>query len=434
MKNALNFSDDVIVIVGGGAAGLMAAGTAASLGKKAVVFEKNRINGKKLLITGKGRCNVTNACDNVEDLIRNTPGNGKFLYSAFYTFSNEMIMSFFENEGLALKVERGNRVFPVSDKASDVQNALEEYVKKNNGVIVNEAEVEDIIIAQNGDSGEKKVTGVKVRYQQETYNIKAGSVIITTGGMSYPGTGSTGDGYRFAQKAGHSIVDPKPSLVPLVSDTEWIREVQGLSLKNVNISFFTKESYGSADKRPKPIYSEQGEMLFTHFGVSGPVILSASRHLLKYGYKNIVMKIDLKPALDEKTLDDRILRDFEKYSRKNFSNSLGDLLPSGLIPVVVRLSDISPEKKVDQITSEERKRLLHVLKGLTLTIDGARPIREAIVTAGGVNTKEVDPSTMQSKLVRDLFFAGEVLDVDAYTGGYNLTIAFSTAYLAALNA
>ena len=220
----------------------------------------------------------------------------------------------------------------------------------------------------------------------------------------------------------------------MVSDTEWIREVQGLSLKNVNISFFTKESYVSADKRPKPIYSEQGEMLFTHFGVSGPVILSASRHLLKYGYKNIVMKIDLKPALDEKTLDDRILRDFEKYSRKNFSNSLGDLLPSGLIPVVVRLSDISPEKKVDQITSEERKRLLHVLKGLTLTIDGARPIREAIVTAGGVNTKEVDPSTMQSKLVRDLFFAGEVLDVDAYTGGYNLTIAFSTAYLAALNA
>lgn len=434
MRNRFAVDKDSIVIVGGGAAGLMAAGTAASLGKKVVVFEKHETNGKKLLIAGKGRCNITNACDDVETLIANTPGNGNFLYSSFYTFSNQSIIDFFEERGLKTKVERGQRVFPCSDRSEDVLRVLEKYVRDNNGVIVNNAEVVKLVVEKNGQ-GRHCVTGVYVREHIKNsknndltpmVKVQAKSIIVTTGGLSYPGTGSTGAGYDFARQVGHTIIEPKPSLIPLLAAEDWVPKLQGLSLRNVNVSFYDNES-------KKLLYSEQGEMLFTHYGVSGPVILSASRHLLDKNYRNVTMKIDLKPALDEKTLDNRLIRDFQKFSRKHFSNSLGDLLPQKLIPIVIELSGIQPDKQVDHITVEERKRLIGIMKHLTMSIVGARPIKEAIVTAGGVKTTEIDSSTMQSKLASNLYFAGEVIDVDAYTGGFNLTIAFSTAYLAALN-
>lgn len=434
MRNRFKFDKDSIIVVGGGAAGLMAAGTAASLGKKVVVFEKHATNGKKLLIAGKGRCNITNACDDVETLIANTPGNGSFLYSSFYTFSNQNIIEFFEERGLKTKVERGQRVFPCSDRSEDVLHVLEKYIHDNNGTIVNNVEVVKLMIEKN-EHGKDCVMGVYVReYNKNSREVSvkgltkvpAKSVIIATGGVSYPGTGSTGDGYFFARQAGHTIIEPRPSLISLLTAEKWVTNLQGLSLRNVNVIFYDDES-------KKRLYSEQGEMLFTHFGVSGPVILSASRHLLKNNYRNVTMKIDLKPALDEKILDNRLIRDFQKFSRKYFANSLGDLLPQKLIPVVIELSGIKPDKQVDHITAEERKKLVNILKNFTMSIVGARPIKEAIVTAGGVKTTEIDSSTMQSKLVDNLFFAGEVIDVDAYTGGFNLTIAFSTGYLAALN-
>ncbi|MCX8132149.1 MAG: NAD(P)/FAD-dependent oxidoreductase [Clostridia bacterium] len=404
-----------VVVIGGGAAGLMAAGKAGERGLEVILLEKNDMLGKKIFISGKGRCNITNNTD-IEGIIANTPGNGSFLYSTLYTFSNEELIAFFAANGLETKVERGGRVFPVSDKSQDVIDALKKYIKSNGVNIRLKAAVQ--AIETNGGT----VTGVKLKTGEV---IKCDSVILATGGVSYPGTGSTGEGHEMAKRLGHTIVDLKPSLVPLVAEESWVKELQGLSLKNIRITM--------QNNKGKKVYSDFGEMLFTHFGVSGPVILSGSRHILDYGYKDIKLVIDLKPALDEEKLDDRVQRDFEKNSRKQFKNSLDDLLPQKLIPIIIALSGISPEKFVNQITREERKSLVKLLKGLTVTIAGSRPINEAIVTAGGVSTDEINPSTMESKLIKGLHFAGEIIDVDAYTGGFNLTIAFSTGYLAGLH-
>ncbi|WP_024834333.1 NAD(P)/FAD-dependent oxidoreductase [Ruminiclostridium josui] len=404
-----------VIVIGGGPAGIMAAGIAAGRGRDVILLEKNSRLGKKLLISGKGRCNITNDTD-VEGLIENTPGNGNFLYSAFYTFSNQDLIDFFNERGLRTKVERGGRVFPESDSSRDVLNTLMNFLKSNGVKITTEATVTEILAQDN------KVTGVRL---SDGSTIEAEAVILAVGGMSYPGTGSTGDGYEMVKKLGHTITPLKPSLVPLITREEWIKDLQGLSLKNVSVSF--KNSNG------KEIYNDFGEMIFTHFGVSGPVILSASRHLLSYDFKNIELFLDLKPALAWEKLDERVQRDFDKYSRKQYKNSLNDLLPQKFIPVIIKLSEINPEKPVHQITKEERRRLVTLLKSLKMTIIGARPIKEAIVTAGGVKTSEINPSTMESKKISGLFMAGEVIDVDAYTGGFNLTIAFSTGYIAGLN-
>lgn len=404
-----------VVVVGGGPAGLLAAGKAGERGLDVVLAEKNERVGKKILISGKGRCNITNDTD-VEGLIENTPGNGNFLYSAFYTFSNQDLIELLNGLGLETKVERGGRVFPVSDNSRDVVSALLKYTSKNNVNIRLKTAVDDVIL-ENG-----RVKGVITR---DGKTIECDSVVIATGGLSYPGTGSTGDGLRIAKKAGHKLVDPRPSLVPLIADEDWVRQLQGLTLKNISIVLINKNG--------KKIYSDFGELLFTHFGVSGPVILSASRHILEYDYKDIRLIIDLKPALSEEMLYDRIHRDFEKYSRKKLKNALDDLLPQKMIPVVIGLSEIYPDKFVNQITREERRKLVKVLKSMEISIAGARPIAEAIVTAGGVSTDEINPSTMESKLVKGLYFAGEIIDVDAYTGGFNLTIAFSTGMLAGMS-
>ncbi len=404
-----------VIVIGGGPAGIMAAGIAAGRGRDVVLLEKNSKLGKKLLISGKGRCNITNDTD-VEGLIENTPGNGNFLYSAFYTFSNQDLIDFFNQKGLRTKVERGGRVFPESDSSRDVLNTLMDFLKSNGVKINTEATVTEILVQDN------KVTGVRL---SDGSIIEAESVILAVGGMSYPGTGSTGDGYDMVRKLGHTVTPLKPSLVPLITQEEWVKDLQGLSLKNVSVSF--------RNRNGKEIYNDFGEMIFTHFGVSGPVILSASRHLLSYDFKNIEMSLDLKPALTLEKLDERVQRDFDKYSRKQYKNSLDDLLPQKFIPVIIELSEINPEKPVHQITKEERKRLVTLLKSLKITVIGARPIKEAIVTAGGVKTSEINPSTMESKKIGGLFMAGEVIDVDAYTGGFNLTIAFSTGYLAGLN-
>ncbi|EGD48743.1 HI0933 family protein [Ruminiclostridium papyrosolvens DSM 2782] len=404
-----------VIVIGGGPAGIMAAGIAAGRGRDVILLEKNSKLGKKLLISGKGRCNITNDTD-VEGLIENTPGNGNFLYSAFYTFSNQDLIYFFNQKGLRTKVERGGRVFPESDSSRDVLNTLMDFLKSNGVKINTEATVTEILAQDN------KVTGVRL---SDGSIIEAESVILAVGGMSYPGTGSTGDGYDMVRKLGHTVTPLKPSLVPLITQEEWIKDLQGLSLKNVSVSF--------RNRNGKEIYNDFGEMIFTHFGVSGPVILSASRHLLSYDFKNIEMSLDLKPALTLEKLDERVQRDFDKYSRKQYKNSLDDLLPQKFIPVIIELSEINPEKPVHQITKEERKRLVTLLKSLKITVIGARPIKEAIVTAGGVKTSEINPSTMESKKIGGLFMAGEVIDVDAYTGGFNLTIAFSTGYLAGLN-
>ncbi len=404
-----------VIVVGGGPAGIMAAGIAAHRGNKVVLLEKNDRPGKKLLISGKGRCNITNDTD-IEGLIENTPGNGNFLYSAFYTFSNQDLINFINGLGLETKVERGGRVFPVTDSARDVVAALMQFLNKNNVKIMTASPARNII-SENG-----KVRGVEL---PNGTVMEADSVVLAAGGMSYPGTGSTGDGYEMAKKLGHTVIPLKPSLVPLVTGEEWVGDLQGLSLKNISVSF--------KNNRGKEIYSDFGEMIFTHFGVSGPVILSASRHLLSYDFKDIILSVDLKPALSEEKLDERVQRDFEKYSRKQFKNSLDELLPQKLIPVVIELSAIDPYKPVHQITKEERKRLVVLLKHLEVTIVAARPIKEAIVTAGGIKTNEINPSTMESRKIKGLFFAGEIIDVDAYTGGFNLTIAFSTGYLAGMN-
>lgn len=403
-----------VVVIGGGPAGMMAAGKAAERGNRVVLLEKNNRLGRKLYICGKGRCNLTNYSD-IKELIANIPGNGKFLYSSFSRFSSYDIIEFFNELGVETKVERGKRVFPESDKASEVVDALARYIKDCGVEIRLESKVNKILVEDN------KV--MAVCYNNDK-TVLCDAVILATGGLSYPGTGSTGDGYKFAEELGHTIIFPKPSLVPLVVKEEWVKNLQGLSLKNIKIEL---------KKGSKLVYSDFGEMLFTHYGVSGPVILSASRHLLDYDYRDIELYIDLKPALSEEKLDIRILRDFEKYNRKIFINALDDLLPQKMIPVVVNLSGISPEKTVNQINREERLKLVKLLKYFKVTPVAPRPIKEAIVTAGGVNIKEITPSTMESKLVRGLFFAGEVIDVDAYTGGFNLTIAFSTGYTAGTN-
>ena len=402
-----------VLVIGGGPAGLMCAATAAKRGKKVILIDKNNILARKLRITGKGRCNITNSAD-ISEFIGMVCSNPNFMYSAFYTFTNQDVINFFEEMKVPLKEERGGRIFPVSDSAKDVAEALIEYAKKC-GVILKKDEVTRILYSDGA------VVGVNTK---SSGKIECSSVVIATGGVSYPLTGSTGDGYVFATDAGHKIVNPEPSLIPLVVSEKHVTDLQGLSLKNIAI----KVKNGS-----KCVYDDFGEMLFTHFGLSGPVILSASSNLKKIGEINYKLYIDLKPALDETQLDKRIQRDFEKYINKNFSNSLDDLLPQKLIPVIVKLSGIDPFLKVHQISREQRLTLCHLIKNLEFTITGVRPIEEAIITRGGVSVKEINPSTMESKLVSGLFFAGEVIDVDAYTGGFNLQIAFSTGYLAGLN-
>lgn len=403
---------DAVVIIGGGPAGMMAAVSAASRGKKVVIVEKNNTLGKKLLITGKGRCNITNDCD-ISEFINNVPVNASFLYSAFYSFTNRDLISMLRDAGLETKVERGKRIFPVSDKAGDVLKALVSILKKS-GVKLLHAEVKEI----RCNDEEKTVIFTDGRC------IKCQSAVIATGGISYPVTGSTGDGYRFAKKLGHTVVPLKGSLVPLELSSAYTRELMGLSLKNTGVKVL---------RNGRVHYSDFGELLFTHYGMSGPVILSASSHMrdfYKYSYKIV---LDLKPALDEQTLDARILRDFDKNKNRDFINSLDELLPKKLIPVIVAESGISGRKKVNEISKSERRALINTVKRLEFDVTGLRPAREAIITSGGVNVKEINPSTMESKIQKGLYFAGEVMDVDAYTGGFNLQIAFSTGWLAGQN-
>ncbi len=398
-----------IAVIGGGAAGLMAAGRAAELGASVTLFEKNKMTGRKLLITGKGRCNLANACD-IKTFISNIPTNPRFMYTAINNFTPEDSMAFFEGLGVPLKTERGNRVFPESDKSSDVVSALRKYCASNSVRVIN-ATVKKI-----GKVGDSFV----VETDRQSYFDK---VIIATGGRSYPLTGSTGDGYLFARSFGIDVVPTRPSLVPLECEERYTASMQGLSLKNVAVTAF--------DENGRAVYRDFGEMLFTHFGVSGPVILSMSAHLSDIGKNKYKIFIDLKPALDEAMLDKRILSDFSKYSNKIFLNSLSDLLPSKMISVFVKLSGVSPLKKVNEITKKERLEIVKLMKAFPLTVKKTRPIDEAIITSGGVAVSEIDPRTMQSKKVEGLYFVGEVIDVDAYTGGFNLQIAFSTARLAA---
>lgn len=406
--------DRTVVIIGGGAAGLLACGQAARAGGRVVLVEKNSLLAKKLRITGKGRCNITNSAD-MEDFIRNVPTNGKFLYSAFYSFTNQDVIALLESLGVATKVERGGRVFPVSDSAKDVAEALRRYALQKNVRLVQAAAKE--IEVQNGH-----VCAVVTDKER----IECDSVILATGGKSYPLTGSTGDGYRMAEKLGHTVVAPKPSLIPMVTAEKWTKDVMGLSLKNVELTVY--------NEKDKKIYTDFGEMLFTHFGISGPIVLSASAHLKEPEKKKYYVTIDLKPALSAEQLDKRVLRDFTELSRKHLQNAFDGLLPKALIPVIIELSGIDPHREVNTITREERHTLCRLLKALPLHITGFRPIEEAIITAGGIAVREIDPATMESKLVPGLYFAGEIIDVNAYTGGFNLQIAFSTGWLAGENA
>lgn len=396
-----------VVVIGGGASGLMAAGTAAEKGHTVTVVEKNSRPARKLLITGKGRCNVTNMCG-IDEMLNSIVHNPRFLYGAFSRFTPQDTVDFFENLGVKLKVERGNRVFPQSDKAVDIVDALVGYAKNKAKIISAKAKA---LVISNG-----AVTGVKL---DDGKVIDCDSVIIATGGLSYPKTGSDGDGYILAMQAGHTVVKTKPSLVPLEIKESYCRYLMGLSLKNISVSF---------EHNGKIIYNDFGEMLFTHFGVSGPVILSGSCHIDEP--KGVILHIDLKPALSIEQLDDRFLRDFSKYSSRELSNALNDLYPKSLIPIIIKLSGIRPDTKVSQISKEMRMRLVNVTKDMRLTVSGFRPFDEAIITSGGICTKEINPSTLESKLCKGLFFCGEVIDVDAYTGGFNLQIAFSTGRLA----
>lgn len=402
---------NTVIVIGGGAAGMMAAITAADK-NKVILIERNEKLGKKMFITGKGRCNITNYKD-ISEFFDNIPGNPNFLYSALYSFTNMDTINFFEGAGVKLKKERGDRAFPVSDKSSDIIHVFQEKIKEKNIQVMLNTKVKDINydgkIIQNVVTEENKV-------------IKGDYFIMCTGGMSYPQTGSTGDGLKFAKKLGHNIVKTVPSLVPIETNESWIPELQGLSLKNVEFTI-------KKDKRV--LYKNFGEMLFTHYGVTGPIVLSGSR-VVNFN-DNLKGVINLKPALDEAELDKRIQNDFIKYTNKDLKNALNDLLPHKLIPVIISLSKIDPEKKVNIITKEERKNLVHLLQNLEFNIKGLRPIAEAIITAGGVNVKEIDPSTMKSKFINNLYFCGEIIDVDAYTGGFNLQIALSTGYLAGTN-
>jgi predicted Rossmann fold flavoprotein len=431
-----------VVVIGGGPAGIMSAISAKNSGNDVILIEKMNSLGKKLLITGKGRCNITSSL-NINEFIQNIPGNGRFLYSAFQNFTNEDIINLLKKHNVKVKEERGNRIFPVSDKSKDVLDAFYEELKNLNVKIYTNSTVNQIIVKDGS------VTGVEYTFNNNKYTINADKVILATGGKSYPTTGSTGDGYEMAKKLGHTITEIKPSLIPIVANEnsaiekinlegyknskELCKSLQGLSLKNVKIQFEDIE-------KNKVIYDDFGEMLFTHFGISGPTILSSSAHIIRYKNINellkqgkIILKIDLKPALSNEKLDLRILRDFEKEKNKLFRNSLDELLPQKLIDPVIHLSGINPNKKVNEISKKERMQLLKIIKEFCITISGFRPVEEAIITAGGINIKEINPKTMESKLINNLYFAGEIIDVDAYTGGFNLQIAYSTGVTAGLN-
>lgn len=404
-----------VIVIGGGPAGMFAAYFAARSGHQVTLLEKNEKLGKKLYITGKGRCNVTNASD-METIFQNVVSNRKFLYSAFYACTNDMVMDFFKEQGLELKIERGNRVFPVSDHSSDVIAALKKALDKAGVKVLLHTTVKELL------QEEDKVTGVLL---SDGKKMMADKVVVATGGIAYPSTGSTGDGYEFAKKTGHRMVTPTPSLVPLHTKEAWVPELQGLSLKNVSVKIMDGK---------KVLFEDFGEMLFTHFGVSGPMILSASGSIRPDRFeKEPIMYINLKPALDEEQLDRRILREFEESMNKQFKNSINKLYPSKLIPVMIELSGIDPDKKVNEISKEERRRLLELTRALPVTITGLGEFKEAIITKGGVSVKDINPSTMESKLIKDLYFCGEVLDLDALTGGYNLQIAWSTGYLAGIS-
>ena len=431
-----------VIVIGGGPAGIMSAISAKKCGNDVIILEKMESLGKKLLITGKGRCNITSGLD-ISEFINNIPGNGRFLYSSFQNFTNKDIINFLESHGVKVKEERGNRIFPVSDKSKDVLDAFYDELRALNIKIYTNSKVTNIFV-ENGVA-----TKVEYEHNGNKYVLLADKIILATGGKSYPTTGSTGDGYRIAKNLGHTVTDIRPSLIPIVAndndDTEKLnlcnyknsrnicKALQGLSLKNIKIEVIDT-------MKNKVIYEDFGELLFTHFGVSGPTILSASSHIIRY--KNIdellkdgkiIIRIDLKPALSKEKLDDRILRDFDKEKNKLFRNSLDDLLPQKLINPVIDLSGINPNKKVNEISKKERLNLIEILKGFSITICGFRPVEEAIITAGGINIKEINPKTMESKIVKNLYFAGEIIDVDAYTGGFNLQIAYSTGYTAGLN-
>lgn len=398
------------VVIGGGAAGMLCSAVAAERGLDVILLEPNKILGRKLRITGKGRCNVTNNCD-IKEFLSNIPGDGRFLYSALNRLSPRDTMELFENLGLPLKTERGNRVFPVSDNANDVAGTLQRYMTRS-GVRVVHSTAKHIVTEDNAVTGVETSDGL----------IKCRAAVICTGGLSYPLTGSKGAGYIMAEELGHTVTPRRPSLVPLESDDEYCAEMQGFSLRNVELSAY---------ENGKLIFRELGEMLFTHFGASGPLVLSASSHMRNFGQARYELSIDLKPGLDEKKLDARLLRDFEKYANRDFANSLGDLAGRVMIPVLVKLSGIPGETKVNSITRAQRHELLRLFKNFPVSVSGPRPVDEAIVTSGGISTKEINPRTMESKLCSGLYFAGEVMDLDAYTGGFNLQIAWSTAYVAA---
>ena len=418
---------------------MMAAITASKQGHQVTLIEKMPSLGRKLLITGKGRCNITSSLD-MSKFIENTPTNGKFLYSCFQNFTNQDIIKFLKEEGLEVKEERGNRIFPVTDKSLDVLKCFTKKLKEQNIKVEYNTKVTELIVSEteseitNAKKEQKlKIDGVKTSNGVSEKIEKADKVILATGGKSYPLTGSTGDGYALAKKVGHTVTELRPSLIPLETyDIETCRKLQGLTLKNVEITITDIE-------KNKKIYEDFGEMIFTHFGVSGPIILSSSAHLTRYKNnlekmknKKIVLKIDLKPALSEEKLEERVLRDFNELKNKQFKNSLDKLLPQKLIPVIIEKSSIPENKKVNEITKEERKKLVHLLKNYEIEIKGFRPIEEAIITSGGVSTKEINPKTMESKIVKGLYFAGEIIDVDSYTGGFNLQIAYSTGYTAGL--
>lgn len=403
-----------VIVIGAGPAGMMSAITASQNGADVLILEKNKRVGRKLLITGKGRCNVTNNCD-TKDFITNVPTNGRFLYSAINTFSPEDAMFFFENNGLPLKTERGNRVFPVSDKAMDVVDIFSKLLAQNKCKVLNTSAKEFVV--KDG-----KIKSVIATNGKE-YN--ADNFILATGGKSYPLTGSTGDGYKIVEKIGHSIVEPKASLVPMECNDKCCEELQGLSLRNIGVRIF--DTYKNCD-----IYKDFGELLFTHYGITGPVVLSGSAHIKDIENHRYNFYIDLKPALDEQQLEKRIQKDFDKNCNKDFSNSLNELFPKSLIPVIIKLCSISDNTKCNQITKEQRKEFATLIKNFKLSIKCFRPIDEAIITSGGINVLEINPKTMQSKIIENLFFAGEIIDVDAYTGGFNLQIAYSTGYIAGM--
>ena len=422
-----------VIVIGGGPAGMMSAISASKKGHQVTLIEKMPTLGRKLLITGKGRCNITSSLD-MSKFIENTPTNGKFLYSCFQNFTNQDMIEFLKEQGLNVKVERGNRIFPITDKSQDVLKCFTDKLKEQKIKIKYNTKAIELLVTKNEKQKEEnnlKIEGVKILNQNREKILKADKVILATGGKSYPLTGSTGDGYRLAKKVGHTITELRPSLIPLETyDLVTCKKLQGLTLKNVSITITDTE-------KNKKIYEDFGEMIFTHFGVSGPIILSASAHLTRYKNnlekmknRKIILKIDLKPALSEEKLEERIIRDFKELKNKQFKNSLDKLLPQKMIPIILKKSEIQENKKVNEITKEERKQLVHLLKNLKIEVKGFRPIEEAIITSGGISTKEINPKTMESKIVKGLYFAGEIIDVDSYTGGFNLQITYSTGYTA----